>query len=221
MPNLNLIYKLCIDYTDDSQFVKDNYNEVLTNFFRFIESYDPSRPITTWLHICTKRYCRRFENKRHAKNSMGFTYSLYNPFYDNDFGGPADGDDGSEDDEGFYSYTPPSLCVNESASYTALGVDNWREYYNPDIVAIIDEMKPIYKDAVILKMSGYNLKEIMEIEFEKGSLKHKNIETVKSRIHLAKKYLKERLTRDGQRTTYNANNDPVPNDSEQVDFPEF
>lgn len=53
-PYYNMIYKLCIKYSAESRNVEDNYNEVLVNFFRRIETYDPKRSIRTWLHICTK-----------------------------------------------------------------------------------------------------------------------------------------------------------------------
>ena len=55
MPFQNMIYKLVMNYTYDSWNVEENYNEVLINFFRRIETYDTSRQIRTWLHIVTKR----------------------------------------------------------------------------------------------------------------------------------------------------------------------
>ena len=49
-------YKLCIKYTANPEDIDDNYVEVLTNFFKYIETYDPTKSIQTWLHIVTKRY---------------------------------------------------------------------------------------------------------------------------------------------------------------------
>ena len=55
LPHLNLVYKLCINYSYSQEDIADNYIEVLTNFYKYIDSYDPARSIQTWLHIVTKR----------------------------------------------------------------------------------------------------------------------------------------------------------------------
>lgn len=80
-------------------------------------------------------------------------------------------------------------------------MDNWREMYSDEILAVLDEMKPIYRDALLLQQAGYSLIEITDIEFEKGTLSSRNIDTVKSRLFLARQYMKERITRDGKRKT--------------------
>ncbi len=48
-------------------------------------------------------------------------------------------------------------------------------------------------------MAGYKLTEIVEITHKEGLLKTKNIETVKSRLFLARSQLKKLLNRDGTR----------------------
>ena len=57
----------------------------------------------------------------------------------------------------------------------------------------------IHRDAWILQQAGYSLKEIAEIENKKGTLKSRNIETVKSRLFFARQFLRKNLTRDGKR----------------------
>ena len=66
-PFYNMIYKLCIQYSFNSRNVQENYNEVLVNFYRRIETYDPERSIRTWLHIVTKRHILALERKRQAE----------------------------------------------------------------------------------------------------------------------------------------------------------
>ena len=172
-PYRNMIYKLCIRYSWDSRNVEENYTEVLANFYRRIETYNPNLSIRTWLHIVTKRHVIAIEKKRNSHNME----DELDEFADY-------GEDMMEDDE-------PSSNV--------LGADNYRQYYNDDILSLLDEMKPIHRDALILQESGYSLKEIVDIEYKKGSLKSRNIETVKSRLFLARQYLKKHLTRDGER----------------------
>lgn len=171
-PYYNMIYKLCMNYTFDPANVQENYNEVLINFFRRIETYDPNRSIHTWLHIVTKRQIAELERRRSRHNNKSDDHDI-------------------ED-----------LCnrsENSEPSANVMGIDNYRELYNDDILAVLDSMKPIHKDALLLQEAGYSLKEIADIEYNKGTLKSRNIETVKSRLFLARQYLKKHLTRDGKR----------------------
>lgn len=172
-PYLNMIYKLCMNYTYDSANVQENYTEVLTNFYRRIETYDDSRSIRTWLHIVTKRHIAELERrrKRHDNKSYDMDIEDYSEFV--------------------------SDKVEPSANI--MGLDNYRELYSDDILAVFDEMKPIHREAFLLQEAGYSLKEIAEIEYNKGNLKSRNIETVKSRLFLARQFLKKNLTRDGKR----------------------
>ena len=83
-----------------------------------------------------------------------------------------------------------------------MGIENYRELYNDDILAALDALKPCYSHALLLQEAGYALKEIAEIEYNRGTLKSKNIETVKSRLRIARTFLKNQLTRDGQRISH-------------------
>lgn len=172
-PYLNMVYKLCINYTYNPANVEENYTEVLVNFYRRIETYDPSRSIHTWLHIVTKRHIAEIERKRKRDDNRDY----------------------SQDIETFED------CIgnDEGVSGNVMGVENYRELYNDDILSVLDEMKDIHRDAFILQEAGYSLKEIAEIEYKKGTLKSRNIETVKSRLFLARQFLKKHLTRDGKR----------------------
>ena len=87
----------------------------------------------------------------------------------------------------------------DGVSSNVLGVDNYRLYYNDEILQVLDNMKDIHRDALVMQEAGYTLKEIAEEEFRKGRLKSKNIETIKSRLFLARNLLKEHINRDGER----------------------
>ena len=172
-PYYNMIYKLCMNYTYDPANVQENYNEVLINFYRRIETYDPSRSIHTWLHIVTKRQIAELERRRARHNNRN-------------------------DDHDIEDYSNCTQYVSKPSA-NIMGVDNYRELYCDDILTVLDSMKPIHKDALLLQEAGYSLKEIAEIEYNKGTLKSRNIETVKSRLFLARQYFKKHLTRDGKR----------------------
>lgn len=173
MPFVNMIFKLCKEYSWRPENVEENYSEVMVNFYRRIETYDPDRPIRAWIHTCVKHQVWACEKQRQIHN---------NKDYDNDI----------EDYE-------EELLADDHVSSNVLGIDNWREHYSQDIIDVLDELKPRHRDALILQESGYSLKEIAEIEFKKGSLRSPNTETIKSRLRLARQHLKSRLTKDGQR----------------------
>jgi len=173
-PYLNMIYKLCRDYSACRENVEENYTEVLVNFYRRIETYNPERSILTWLHICTKRQV--FELERQRARQENRDNDVCQLIREDNLAGEAESE----------------------ISYRAMDVSNYRELYNDDILAALDEMKPIHRDIILYQAAGYSLKEIAEIEYRKGTLSSKNIETVKSRSFIARQYLKKRLTKNGE-----------------------
>ena len=170
LPHKNLIYALCIRYTFRREDIADNYNEVLVNFFRYIHTYKPERSIQTWLHIVTKRFVYDLNLRRRLPTT---------------------------DDVSIYDL-PTGVLTGEDTHTNSMGMDNYREFYNDDILRALGQLKPIYREALLLQQAGYKLHEIMEITFRNGTLKSRNIETVKSRLFLAKQQLRELITRDGE-----------------------
>lgn len=171
MPHLNLVYKLCIDYSHSQMDIEDNYNEVLINFYKYIETYDPARPIQAWLHIVTKRFINDLNQRR----------SLF------------------KKTEDVSVYEIPEDYINETeVSDSCMDTTNYTQMYNDDILKALDQLKPIYKEALLLQMAGYKLNEIMEISYRKGEIKTKNIETIKSRLFLAKYHMRKLINRDGE-----------------------
>lgn len=173
-----MIYKLCIKYTANPEDIRDNYTEVLINMYKYIETYDSGRSIQTWLHIVTKRCVFDLDQKRQKYQNMWNRDNEADTFT-NDM----DADD------------------MEHTSYRAMNLSNYKEFYNDDILDALEQLKPSYKRALLLQQAGYKLKEIAEIEYKNGALESRNIETVKSRLFLARQQLQQLLTRDGNRRT--------------------
>jgi RNA polymerase sigma factor (sigma-70 family) len=165
-PNLNMVYKLCLQYSRCNDYVQDNYTEVLANFFKYIESYDGKRSVLTWIHIVTKRYVFNAD----AKRDKNLEYSLD---------------------------TSMQILDNGPNECNFVTPDNYEQYYSDDILNAINSLAPVYKRTLMLQMAGYKLNEIVDITHEEGLLKTKNIETVKSRLFLARSHLKSLLNRDG------------------------
>lgn len=163
---------MCIQFTWNPEDIEDNYSEALVNFYRYIESYNPQRPLKTWIYAVTKRLLSDLNSRNQ------------NRLLPND----------NIDVQDLAGVLPDEDEPNENY----LGMDNYREYYNDTILAALDRLKPAYREALLLQQAGYKLGEIMEIAYRNGSLKNRNIETVKSRLFLAKSQMRKLLTRDGE-----------------------
>lgn len=172
LPNRNLVYRLCIRYTFLQEDIADNYNEVLVNFFKYIATYDPRRCILNWIHIVTKRFVME-QNRRRGRLPVAESVDVFK--------------------------LAPSLSDEDETHGNAMGMDNYREFYNDDILAALDQLKPIYREALLLQQAGYKLEEIVEISYRNGNMKSRSMDTMKSRIFLAKQQMRKLITPDGEK----------------------
>lgn len=164
-----MIYSICIKFTFEQKHIEDNYSEVLVNLFRYIETYNPERQLKSWIYSITQRYI--FElNRRNSKLLAS---------------------DNVEVGE------LPDLESPEHLSCNCMGMDNYREHYNDDILKALDALPEIHREALLLQQAGYRMDEIVEISYQNGNLASKNADTIKSRIFLAKKNMRDMLTEEG------------------------
>lgn len=169
LPHKGLVYSICIKYTTDERDIEDNYSEVLVNFYRYMETYDPSRQLKSWIYSVAQRYVFDLNRRNHSLRK----------------------DDNT--DVGIL----PDPVDEGGVSSNCMGMDNYHEYYNDDILTALDRLAPIHKEALLLQQAGYRMDEIVEIAYQNGNLKSKNADTIKSRIFLAKKNLRNLLTEEG------------------------
>lgn len=171
LPNLNLVFRFAIRFSKNPQDIEENYNECLVNLFRYIHTYDPEKNLANWVFVCCQRLIYSLEGKR----SLWKTTDDVNP----------------EEIRSHYEEDGTEVSSN------FMGLHNYEEYYNDDILKALVKLKPIYREALLLQQAGYRLEEIMEITHRNGSLKTPNIETVKSRLFLAKQKMRKMIDRDG------------------------
>jgi len=170
-PNINLVYNLAIRFSGNRQDIDENYNECLANLFRYVHTYNPEKSLANWIFICCKRLVHDLDRKRAAFK----TTDDVNP-----------------------ECIPSHYAEDASeAGGNRMGLDNYRSLYGDDILRAIDRLNPIYREALLLQQAGYRLEEIMEIAHRNGTLKTPNIETVKSRLFLAKLKMRQMIDRDG------------------------
>lgn len=168
-PHKGMIFDIAIKYSNHKQFIEDDFSDILTALFRYVESYTPDRCIKSWIYISAVRLILD-ANDRHAKIALSHHV-------------PID--------------SIPDNSENHSVSCNCLGMDNYQEHYNDDILEALDSLPPIHKEVLLLQQAGYKIDEIVEISLQNGSLKSKSSETIKSRLFLAKKKMRLLLTREG------------------------
>lgn len=171
LPNINLVYRLSMRFSNDSQDIAENYNECLTNLFRYVHTYNPEKSLANWIFICCKRLIYDLNKKRGIYKKT----DNVNP----------------ENIISHYSEDESEVSGN------SMGLSNYSELYNDDILRALNRLNPIYREALLLQQAGYKLEEIMEITHRNGTLKTPNIETVKSRLFLAKQKMRQMIDRDG------------------------
>ena len=126
MPHKGLVYDICIKFTNEGGSIEDNYSDVLTNFFRNMESYDPCRSLKSWIYSVAQRFV--FEcNRRELISQIKANHHIDTESLIDDV--EADG----------------------TVSHNCLGMDNYKQYYNADILEALDQLSPIHKEALLLQ----------------------------------------------------------------------
>ena len=166
-PHKDLIFKICIEQTKNGSNVDDNFQECLCNFFKYMHTYNEKQKALTWVHVVARRCCQEIERKR-ARLSVDCVEpeKVANKFFTDENGGLAE----------------PEITA-----------ENYREHVSDEVADALDDLNPIYRDTFLKKLSGYKLKEIMRESHENGTLKNKNLETIKSRLFLSRQHLRRNL----------------------------
>lgn len=158
-PNRRLVKYLCWKYSCSRQEIEDNYIEALTNLYKYINTYDPTKSIETWIHISTKRLIYE----------LNYKYQKFK----------------RDNNQDINKIVDTHTTLNHM-SEKEVSIENYRSFYSDRTLNALDQLNPKYKEAFLLSQTGYSLKEIVEITHKNGTLKNPNVQTVKSRIHLAR-----------------------------------
>lgn len=165
-PYLRLIKYLYWKYSCPRQEIEDNYIEAQANLYKYINTYDPKKSIKTWIHISTKRLIC----------DLNYKYQKFK----------------RDNNQDINKIAETQATLNHR-SEKEVSIENYRSFYSDRILNALDQLNPKYKEAFLLSQTGYSLKEIVEITHKNGNLKNPKIETVKSRIHLARIQLRTLL----------------------------
>ncbi len=171
VPNMELVRRLSVRFSRRRQDENENYNECLINLYRYIHTYDPSKPFVNWAYVC----CKRLVNDLNKKRASFKVADRVNP-------------------ENFVSHYAESPS-EESCNH--MGLDNYRTLYSDSVLGAIDRLNPIYSEVLLLQQAGYSLEEITRMVYRNGTLNTPNVETVKSRLFLAKMRMRKMIDHCG------------------------
>ena len=165
VPKFDFIKSLVNHYSSAGSDKEYNYSVVLERFFRYIDRYDETKSLDTWIHICVKNsiYRLNMEYSRERSHITGVEMEQIvrkAPY---------------ETADSAFADRPLSETLPDEVYKALLRV--------PDKI-----LSPL-----MLYAQGYSIAEIAEIEMGRGNTKGCMYELVKRRIFRARTMLKELL----------------------------
>lgn len=171
-PNLRTIRSLTVKYTDKFQDVEDNYIQALQQMFMYIHTYDETKPLSTWIHIVTKRACFH-QNLKMSEYKSGIT----------------------EIDQ----CSSEALHQHGTSNIMDAGFGALADNISDDIYNALLSIEPRKLSAFLLYAQGTSIRDIAKIEYRNGHLERKSEELIRSRIFWARKELIYILEKNGVR----------------------
>lgn len=174
VPHQHMIYCWIKKHTHNYGEVDDYYAEMLRDFYLYIDTYDPKKNIIAWIIVALQRKMAYFERRTEKTSSVRTTLSEY-----------------------YVSTTEPAAL--NPAHLTDMSFEDLKGKVGDEVLQVLNELDPTFRNAFLMKAAGYLPREIALIEQRAGNLPSGNVESIRTRIRLAQRYLQSNLTRDGKR----------------------
>ncbi len=170
LPEDQMIRNLVTYYTDHYQNIDENYNTILFDLYRYIHTYDKTKPIKTWIHTVVRNNVGSINRQR---------YRLTCRIADSEFN--------------------PVEKINRADNCLDLehGLLSLMDSISDEVRLALLSLPPLQLSAFVLQIQGYSINEITKIEFERGHLSKDSNDIIKNRIFCAKKVLRESLAHYG------------------------
>lgn len=172
VPKLDFVRSLVKNYSSSKDYVDDTYCICLSEFAYYIKSFNTERMdrLDSWIHVTVKRCCFRqnLKNKTMHENDSGVQL------------------------ESYLDSTTNSLKSTERTACNSF-IDN----ISDELFEALMQIPYIKLSPFLYYAQGYNLEEIVELEFEKGNLEKKSVYAIKCRVFTAKTMLREILKKNG------------------------
>lgn len=170
VPHFDFIRSLVSYYSDHPQYVDENFNTLLFDFYRYIHTYNGERPLKTWLHSVVRNNVGTI-NKERSKEASKIADAEFNPVEK--------------------SKRPDNTIDLENGLLTLA------DSISDDVYSALLSLQPLRLSVFVLHIQGYSIEEIAKIEFERGHLSKLSNDIVKNHIFWAKKTLREILISHG------------------------
>lgn len=170
VPNFNSIKTLTQRYTDNYQDVDENYNYCLAQLYNYIGSYNPTKKLDTWIHICVKRACFH-QNRTRAEESSHYS--------------------------DLEACTSDELHQNGNSNLVDAKCGTLVDNISDAMLQALCKIPDYLLSPFMLHVQGYGIREITEHECKMGHTEKKSEDLVKSRIYWAILRLKYILRQNG------------------------
>ncbi len=181
LPHYNDILSLVKYYTDKAQNIDNDFSYVVSQMYKYIHTYSPSRSIRTWIHIVTKRSVFSQIRYRSRIASMYSNEVSVKQVDDEDFMGS-------------------SACpeVGRGESYDMI-FGSFLDNISDEVYNALMKISYVRLSPFLLQIKGYSIKDITIMEYESGHIDKPSQEIIKSRIFWTKRELQKILTENGIR----------------------
>lgn len=174
-PQSDYIRFLVMHYANNKSDTDEYYHLAIVNLCKYIHTYDPARPLKTWIHVAVKRLVYSL-NKRDAAKSQ---------YTDRNFNGDFDFHGGA--------VIRDELLSGGNGDCGENILDN----VSDETMAALKSISAVQLSAFLLYYQGYSFEEIVKIENERGvfPVKTSSVSTIANRVYAAKRKLREELSK--------------------------
>lgn len=178
VPNINFIESLIKHYSTLPNQYDEVFSYVMQTFEDYIDTYNPSKSIDTWIHIVTKRQVMKYMKTNQKK------IAIFPPK-----GGSID----YNETEFATEYESPKSTTNHA---DPLDMEYYRVNLDDEIYNAMLKLKEIHRVPLILKhIEGWSIQDITEFEFKRGTIGWLSISAIKTRIKVSlenmRKYIEQ------------------------------
>jgi len=177
VPNMADVKSLVRYYTLKPSQYEENLSIILEELYRYINTYDTDKPILTWLHICIKRKCAKIYRDMavEREHMSGLMLDDIRELTNRRSQRPLLS-------EGFYELEGGSLMMSIS----------------DEVYKALMRLPSFLLSPLFTQMEGYSIREITEMEHEKGNIPIYSQSIIQSRIFKAKVELRKLIKEYGR-----------------------
>lgn len=162
-PHFTEIKSLAVRYTDKYADWEDNYILSLQQLYAYIHTYNPEKPLNTWIHIVVKRACYHQNIKQSNRQPMQSDIT---------------------------KCSQEALHQHGTSNVVDASFGNLIDNISDEVYKALLQIEPRRLSAFLLFAQGNSIREITGLEYIAGHLEQKNEAIIRSRIYWAQRQLR-------------------------------